>query len=138
MKHFIFLLLSICMFVGVEANAQSTVKTINYTTYKNDILPYQEKPMVILFGANYCGNSRKMISVIEELNDELNDYLDFYMVNIEDGISYNWLLDLFNETGTGVQGIPFTAIIDYEGDMIGYYYGPFTKRSFINDFRNSQ
>lgn len=133
MKHFIFLLLSICMFVGVEANAQSTVKTINYTTYKNEILPYQEKPMVILFGANYCSNSRKMISVIEELNEELSDYLDFYMVNIEDGISYGWLQDLFNETGTGIQGIPFTAIIDYEGNMAGYYYGPFTKRSFIND-----
>ena len=88
MKHFIFLLLSICLLTGVEVNAQSTVKTINYTTYKNEILPYQEKPMVILFGANYCSNSRKMISVIEELNEELSDYLDFYMVNIEDGISY--------------------------------------------------
>lgn len=133
MKHFIFLLLSICLLTGVEVNAQSTVKTINYTTYKNEILPYQEKPMVILFGANYCSNSRKMISVIEELNEELSDYLDFYMVNIEDGISYDWLQDLFNETGTGIQGIPFTAIIDYEGNMAGYYYGPFTKRSFIND-----
>ncbi len=131
MKHFIFLLLSICLLTGVEVNAQSTVKTINYTTYKNEILPYQEKPMVILFGANYCSNSRKMIS--EELNEELSDYLDFYMVNIEDGISYGWLQDLFNETGTGIQGIPFTAIIDYEGNMAGYYYGPFTKRSFIND-----
>ena len=89
--------------------------------------------MVILFGANYCSNSRKMISVIEELNEELSDYLDFYMVNIEDGISYGWLQDLFNETGTSIQGIPFTAIIDYEGNMAGYYYGPFTKRSFIND-----
>ena len=133
MKHFIFLLLSICLLTGVEVNAQSTVKTINYTTYKNEILPYQEKPMVILFGANYCSNSRKMISVIEELNEELSDYLDFYMVNIEDGISYGCLQDLFNETGTGIQGIPFTAIIDYEGNMAGYYYGPFTKRSFIND-----
>ena len=129
----ILFLLSICLLTGVEVNAQSTVKTINYTTYKNEILPYQEKPMVILFGANYCSNSRKMISVIEELNEELSDYLDFYMVNIEDGISYGWLQDLFNETGTGIQGIPFTAIIDYEGNMAGYYYGPFTKRSFIND-----
>ena len=125
--------MSICLLTGVEVNAESTVKTINYTTYKNEILPYQEKPMVILFGANYCSNSRKMISVIEELNEELSDYLDFYMVNIEDGISYGWLQDLFNETGTGIQGIPFTAIIDYEGNMAGYYYGPFTKRSFIND-----
>lgn len=126
------------MAVGVEANAQSTVKTINYTTYENEILPYQEKSMVILFGANYCGNSRKMISVIEELNEELNDYLDFYIVNIEDGISHSWLLDLFKETGTGIEGIPFTAIIDYEGYMVGYYYGPFTKRAFMNDFNMDQ
>lgn len=138
MKHLIFLILSICLLADVEANAQSTVKTINYNTYENNILPYQEKPVVILFGANYCSNSRKMISVIEELNEELSDYLDFYIVNIEDGISYNWLLNLFEKIGTGIQGIPFTAIIDDEGDMVGYYYGPFTKRTFINDFRNNQ
>lgn len=138
MKHLVCLVLSMCLLAVVEANAQSAVKTINYTVYRNDILPYQEKPMVILFGANYCGNSRKMISVFEDLNEELNDYLDFYIVNIEDGISYNWVLELFEETGTGVQGIPFTAILDYDGYMIGYYFGPFTKRDFINDFRRNQ
>lgn len=138
MKRIIILISFIFLLIGTGANAQSRVETIDYTTYINDILPYQEKPMVILFGANYCGYSRKMISVIEDLQNELNEYMSFYIVNTEAEGNYNWLLELFEETGTGMQGIPFTAILDYDGYMIGYYYGPFTKRDFINDFENNQ
>ncbi len=62
------------------------LKTLNEECLHNEIMTQTEtRPIVIEFHASWCGKSRMLTSIIEQLSNDLTDRVLFYEADIDKG-----------------------------------------------------
>ena len=95
-------------------NEKAKVCAINHSDFVSEIYPKMKRPLIILFGSNYCRysiNQMKLLNQIAKSTDYYK-YVDFYSVNADTDENYNWLVKTYQEEELEVLGTP-TWIIYY-------------------------
>lgn len=98
--------------------------------YSNVLTPDNKKPVILLFGANYCPYSRQMINIVKELSTSYGEYAYFFTVNIEHGDNSNWLIDMISETDCEILGVPFSFFLCHDGYIYSWIGGPVSGYDF--------
>lgn len=102
--------------------AQSNkVSSIDYSDFKSEVYPnIENKPVVLLFGSNYCRNSKNQLKLLRQVvSDKGYDrYIDFYNVNADTDENYEWLMEIYRISGETQKGTPSWAYyFYYNGDL---------------------
>jgi len=84
-----------------------------------------EKPVIVDFGAPWCGPCKMLDPVLEELAVEFNSKVDFYTVNVDD--NQQLAMDL------GIMSVP-TVILFRDGQPVQRLTGFRPKRAIIKKF----
>lgn len=103
----------------------NTVKPITYAEFTSDIYPKMKRPVIILFGSNYCQYSRNQMKMLQKIlrsSDYIN-YADFYNVDADIPENYEWLRRIYIDEELSALGTP-TWVIFYgtrgDGDDIAF------------------
>ena len=106
-------------------NEKAKVIGIDYSDFVSKIYPKMERPLIILFGSNYCGYSRNQMKLLNKIVKENNyyKYVDFYSVNADTDENYEWLKEIYEDEKLEALGTP-TWVIYYgtkgDGDDIAF------------------
>ena len=84
-----------------------------------------EKPVLVDFGAPWCGPCKMLDPVLEELAEEFDGQVDFYSVNVDD--NQQLAMDF------SIMGVP-TVILFRDGQPVERLTGFRPKRALIKKF----
>ena len=81
---------------------------INHTEFVTEIYPKMKRPLIILFGSNYCRYSRNQMKLLNQIvrDTEFFKYVDFYSVNADTDENYEWLKKISKEEELPALGTP--------------------------------
>lgn len=104
MGRSIFLMTSCSSLQNISAN----VYGIRYSEFVSDVYPNIDKPVVVLFVSNYCVHSKRQLNLLKkEINKNgYDEYIDFYVANVDIDENLEWLIDLCDEKGYSSPGTP--------------------------------
>ncbi len=108
------------------------------------------KPLVINFGASWCGPCQLEAPVIASMYNKYKDRVNFFGMAVQDrkedalafahksGFTYRIGLDPNGDVAYDYQkaakvpygGIPMTIFINRNGDIVDYYLGPLNEQQF--------
>lgn len=104
------LIILVLMMCGTLSFAQGEAKVIaiNHSDFIEDIYPNMKRPLVILFGSNNCGYSRRQMKLLNQIVQETDysEYVDFYCVCADTDENYEWLKKIYEEEELEALGTP--------------------------------
>ena len=103
-----------------------STKATNDQTFENDISS-NELPVVVDFGAEWCGPCKVLDPILEEIAEENKDKVKIYKMNIDE--------NPMTPQKYGIRGIP-TIMIFKNGDLAATNVGVLTKSEltkFLNE-----
>ena len=109
----------------IQTVEKNRVNSINHSDFVDDIYPQMKRPLIILFGSNYCQYSRNQMKLLLKIANETEyyKYVDFYCVNADVEENADWLEMIYREEELEALGVP-TWVIYYgtrgDGDDIGF------------------
>lgn len=106
---FLFVVMILLQTVFVFAqNENAKVIGIDHSDFVSEIYPKMKRPLIILFGSNYCGYSRSQMKLLNQIvkKTDYYKYVDFYSVNADTDENYEWLMNIFEEEEIDVHGVP--------------------------------
>ena len=99
-----------------------STKATNDQTFENDISS-NELPVVVDFGAEWCGPCKVLDPILEEIAEENKDKVKIYKMNIDE--------NPMTPQRYGIRGIP-TIMIFKNGDLAATNVGVLTKSELTN------
>lgn len=108
MKKFKTILITLLLTSSVSLTAQNyRIPGIDYSDFLEKLESY-EKPIVLLFGSNMCGNSRQQLKLLRETVERYgyNQQVEFYCVNADTDENYEWLSKIYDDLEAGERGTP--------------------------------
>lgn len=127
MKSIKVLLLALFLLPCTFTNAQNNkVTSIDYSDFISDVYPnVKRKPVVLLFGSNYCRNSKNQLKQLRNVVNEkgYDRYIDFYNVNADSDENYDWLMEIYRISGETQKGTPSWAFYFYYNGEIKIHGG---------------
>lgn len=101
-------MLSLPMSAQNASNEKAKVIGIDHSDFVSDIYPRMKRPLIILFGSNFCGYSRNQMKLLNQIvkKTDYYKYVDFYSVNADTDENYEWLMKIFVEEKIDVHGVP--------------------------------
>lgn len=99
------------------------VKEINYTDFENEVIK-ADKPTVVDFFATWCGPCRKLGPILEEVETEIGDKVNFRKINTDDNIEAAQAYQ--------VSGLP-TLLVFKNGEVVERMVGLMPKGSIITN-----
>lgn len=79
-------------------SAQNKVENINYSDF-GSIDQTDDRPIVILFGSNYCRYSKEALKILKRVANKYGDQVNFLCVNCDTDENYEWLKKVFKYYG---------------------------------------
>ena len=70
---------------GLAQDEKAKVIAIDHSDFIEEIYPKMKRPLIILFGSNYCRYSRNQMKLLNQIVKETDyyKYVDFYSVNAD-------------------------------------------------------
>ncbi len=108
-----------------QKTEKNRVNSINHADFVKSIYPQMKRPLIILFGSNYCQYSRNQMKLLIKIANETDyyKYIDFYCVNADVEENVDWLERIYREEELETLGVP-TWVIYYgtkgDGDDIAF------------------
>ena len=99
-----------------------TTKVTNDQTFENDISS-NELPVVVDFGAEWCGPCKVLDPILEQIAEEKKDKVKIYKMNIDE--------NPMTPQKYGIRGIP-TIMIFKKGELIDTKVGSLPKTDLEN------
>ena len=99
------------------------VKEINYTDFENEVIK-ADKPTVVDFFATWCGPCRKLGPILEEVETEIGDKVNFRKIDTDDNIEAAQAYQ--------VSGLP-TLLVFKNGEVVERMVGLMQKGSIITN-----
>lgn len=101
-------LLSSPMSAQDAPNEKAKVIGIDHSDFVSEIYPKMKRPLIILFGSNYCGYSRSQMKLLNKIVKESDyyKYVDFYSVNADTDENYEWLKKIYEDEELEALGTP--------------------------------
>ncbi len=99
------------------------VKEINYTDFENEVIK-ADKPTVVDFFATWCGPCRKLGPILEEVETEIGDKVNFRKIDTDDNIEAAQAYQ--------VSGLP-TLLVFKNGEVVERMVGLMPKGSIITN-----
>ena len=99
------------------------VKEINYTDFENEVIK-ADKPTVVDFFATWCGPCRKLGPILEEVETEIGDKVNFRKIDTDDNIEA--------AQAYHVSGLP-TLLVFKNGEVVERMVGLMPKSSIITN-----
>lgn len=101
----VLLLQAVCVFAR---NENAKVISINHSDFISKIYPKMKRPLIILFGSNYCKYSRNQMKLLNQIVKETDyyKYVDFYSVNADSDENYEWLKKIYEDEELPALGTP--------------------------------
>ncbi len=99
------------------------VKEINYTDFENEVIK-ADKPTVVDFFATWCGPCRKLGPILEEVETEIGDKVNFRKIDTDDNIEAAQAYQ--------VSGLP-TLLVFKNGEVVERMVGLMPKSSIITN-----
>ena len=98
----------------IAQNEKAKVIAINHSDFVSEIYPKMKRPLIILFGSNYCRYSINQMKLLNQIvkDTDYYKYVDFYSVNADTDENYNWLNKIYHEEELEALGTP-TWIVYY-------------------------
>ena len=111
------------------------MENLTTQTFKEKIFNYDKskdwkfegtKPTIIEFGAEWCGPCRMMVPILEELNEEYKEKIDFFKVDVDENSEIS--------STFGIKNIPAILFIpiNVEPEMS---IGAMSKTNFIKTIK---
>ena len=99
---------------GFAQNDKAKVISINHSDFIEGIYPKMKRPLIILFGSNYCQYSKSQMKLLNKIVIETDyyKYIDFYSVNADIDENYEWLKKIYQEEELEALGTP-TWVVYY-------------------------
>ena len=112
------------------------------------------KPIVLNFWASWCPNCAQQLIGMQNLYDEYDESVIFFMVNVTDGVKETitdgkdyitdkgytfpvyYDINLDASSAYGASSIPITYLIDHDGNIVAYGRGTLKEeviRSYLDD-----
>lgn len=106
MRYYLCLSL-LCLFLSMHAQSTTEqVKYINRSEFEKNVYPQMKRPLVILFGSNYCGYSKKQLGLLKQKSRVYYKKMDFYAVNADLDENYHWLKEFYEQEKLEALGTP--------------------------------
>lgn len=101
-------LLSSPMSAQDAPNEKAKVIGIDHSDFVSEIYPKMKRPLIILFGSNYCGYSRSQMKLLNKIVKESDyyKYVDFYSVNADTDENCEWLKKIYEDEELEALGTP--------------------------------
>ncbi|MBQ3323708.1 MAG: hypothetical protein IJG81_02560 [Muribaculaceae bacterium] len=116
--------MSVLILCAVATTNRAEVIAISHSNFVSDIYPNVDEPIVILFGSNYCGNSKQQLKMLKRKETEYGDRIKFYCVNADTNENYEWLVQVAKEEEFDELGVPSWL----------FYYGNYKDGDGVNHY----
>lgn len=102
------------------------IKETNDSNFEKEVLGEMNKPVVVDFWASWCGPCKMLAPVMEEVEGELKDQVNFYKVNVDENpvVSQNFR----------IASIP-TVMIFSKGKAVDALVGFRPKQSIVESIK---
>ncbi len=93
---------------GLAQDEKAKVIAIDHSDFTEEIYPKMKRPLIILFGSNYCRYSRNQMKLLNQIVKETDyyKYVDFYSVNADSDENYEWLKKIYEDEELPALGTP--------------------------------
>lgn len=93
---------------SLAQDEKSKVIAIDHSDFIEEIYPKMKRPLIILFGSNYCRYSRNQMKLLNQIVKETDyyKYVDFYSVNADSDENYEWLKKIYEDEELPALGTP--------------------------------
>ena len=93
---------------GLAQDEKAKVIAIDHSDFTEEIYPKMKRPLIILFGSNYCRYSRNQMKLLNQIVKETDyyKYVDFYSVNVDSDENYEWLKKIYEDEELPALGTP--------------------------------
>ena len=93
---------------GLAQDEKAKVIAIDHSDFIEEIYPKMKRPLIILFGSNYCRYSRNQMKPLNQIVKETDyyKYVDFYSVNADSDENYEWLKKIYEDEELPALGTP--------------------------------
>ena len=93
---------------GLAQDEKAKVIAIDHSDFIEEIYPKMKRPLIILFGSNYCRYSRNQMKLLNQIVKETDyyKYVDFYSVNADSDENYEWLKKIYEDEELPALGTP--------------------------------
>lgn len=107
---------------AVMTITRAEVVGIDHSYFESTIYPDVDEPLVILFGSNYCRNSKQQLKMLKRKAAEYGDRVKFYCVNADIDENYEWLVQVARDQEFDDLGVPSWL----------FYYGNYKDGDGVN------
>lgn len=93
---------------GLAQDEKAKVIGINHSDFIEEIYPKMKRPLIILFGSNYCKYSKNQMNLLKQIvkTKDYYKYVDFYCVNADSDENYEWLKGIYEKEELPALGTP--------------------------------